>query len=206
MGNDERYRTLIKVVQPTIQTQRLILRPIHPHDAPSIFKYAQLQNVGPLAGWEPHVSIKNTEDFIQYALRKRDYGQPGVYSILLKDSFTMIGTIEIHSYKEQKGAIGFVLHPDYWNHGYITEAAKALIIFAFEVLDLRRLEYCHFPHNQASKRVCEKLGFHFEGVLRNKYLLYDGSVLDDVVYSLTNQDYLELNWIKSFKQDLFIDL
>lgn len=206
MGYVETKHNMIRVVQPIIRTKRLLLRPIHNIDATSVFEYAKLPNVGPMAGWEPHESLKNAEDFINYAHRKKDYGQPGVYAITIKSTGKMIGAIEIHSYKEQKGAIGFVLNPDYWNKGYVTEAAKALIIFAFEVLELKRLEYCHFPHNHASKRVCEKLGFIFEGVLRNKYLLYDGTVLDDVVYSLTDQDYLELDWIKSFKQDLFIDL
>lgn len=194
--------------QPLIHTKRLILRPLRITDKEAIYDYAKLPNVGPLAGWEPHESIKNTEDFINYALRKKEYGQPGVYSIILKDTGKMIGTIEIHSYKEQKGAIGFVIHPNYWNKGYITEAAKAMIIYAMEILELKRLEYCHFPHNFASKRVCEKLGFKFEGILRNKYLLYDGTVLDDVVYSITTLDYNDenLKWIKTTKQDLFIDL
>lgn len=197
---------MIRVIQPYIKTERLILRPLKQSDAASIYLYAKQPHVGPLAGWEPHETLKNTEDFINYALRKKDYGQPGVYAILLQENNRMIGTIEIHSYKEQKGAIGFVLNPKYWNKGYVTEAAKAMIIYAFEILDLKRLEYCHFPHNLASKRVCEKLGFVFEGILRNKYLLFDGTVLDDVVYSLTDQDYETLTWKKSFKQDLFIDL
>lgn len=199
---------IVKIIQPIIHTKRLILRPLKSTDNEAIFDYAQLPNVGPSAGWEPHETIKNTNDFITYALRKREYGQPGVYVITLKDTKEVIGTTEIHSYKEQKGAIGFVLHPNHWNNGYTTEAAKALIIYAMEVLELKRLEYCHFPHNIASKRVCEKLGFTFEGILRNKYLLYDGTVLDDVVYSLTDSDYSETNlkWIKPFKEDLFIDL
>ena len=197
---------MIRMIQPIIQTKRLILRPLHRNDSTSIFKYAKLETVGPLAGWEPHKTLKDTDDFINYALRKKEYGQPGVYSIILKETSKMIGTIEIHSYKDQKGAIGFVLNPEYWNKGYVTEASKACIIYALEILELKRLEYCHFPHNPASKRVCEKLGFIYEGTLRNKYLLYDGTILDDVVYSLTNTDYESLDWVKSFKQDIFIDL
>lgn len=209
MGNDERYRNMIvKPIQPIITTKRLKLRPLLSTDKEAVYSYAKLPNVGPMAGWEPHDTLKNTEDFLLYSHRKREYGQPGVYAIELKDSHQMIGTIEIHSYKEQKGAIGFVVHPDFWNKGYVTEASKAMIIYAMEILELKRLEYCHFPHNHASKRVCEKLGFTFEGVLRNKYLLYDGTVLDDVVYSITIEDYTEenLKWIISTKQDIFIDL
>lgn len=194
-------------ILPTFTTKRLRLRPLRETDKESIFSYATLPNVGPMAGWEPHLTIEDTKQFITYALRKREYGQPGVLAIELRDTNKMIGTIEVHSYKEQKGAIGFVLHPNYWNHGYITEAAKAVIVYAMEILELKRLEYCHFPHNIASKRVCEKLGFVYEGVLRNKYLLYDGTVLDDVVYSLTDRDYNEkqLPWLKETKKDLFID-
>ena len=82
-----------------------------------------------------------------------------------------------------------------------------MIIYAFEFLGLERLEYCHFPNNLASKRVCEKLGFIFEGVLRNKFLRYDGKVFDDVVYSITSDDYRNqrIPWMKIFKKDVFID-
>ena len=76
-----------------------------------------------------------------------------------------------------------------------------------EILELKRLEYCHFPHNISSKRVCEKLGFTFEGILRRKYLLYNGTVCDDVTYSIIKEEYDEgkIPWVKSFKKDLFID-
>lgn len=190
-----------------METSRLILRELQRTDEADLFEYAKLPNVGPLAGWKPHEKLSETTDFINYAIRKKEYSQPGVYSIIYKEDMKMIGTIEIHSYKEQKGAIGFVLHPDYWNKGIITEASKAVIIYGMEILELKRLEYCHFPHNLGSKRVCEKLGFTFEGVLRNKYLMFDGTVYDDVVYSITDLDYKndKLPWVKRFKKDLFID-
>ena len=192
---------------PYIETKRLILRELKRSDARSIFEYGKLSNVGPNAGWEPHKDEKDTMEFINYSIKKRDYGQPGIFCIINKEDYKLIGTIEIHSYREFKGEIGFVLHPDYWNKGLITEAAKAVIIYGMEILELKRLTYCHFPGNIASKRVCEKLGFTFEGILRNKYLMYDGRVLDDVTYSITAEDYLtgKLPWVNEFKKDLFID-
>ena len=195
------------IILPIIRTKRLKLRPLALSDREAVFEYASKPNVGPLAGWQPHTTIDDSISFIEYAIRKREYGQPGVYAIEHDDTGKMIGTIEIHSYKEQKAAIGFVLHPDYWNQGLITEAAKAIIIYGMEVLELKRLEYCHFSHNIPSKRVCEKLGFTFEGILRNKYLLYDGTVLDDVVYSITSEDYHsgKINWVKTAKKHVFID-
>lgn len=196
-----------QVILPYMETKRLILRPINLKDQADIFAYAKDPQVGPSAGWEPHKTIKDSVDFINYCIKKREYGQPGVFAIIFKENFKLVGTIEIHSFREIKGEIGFVLHPDYWNKGIATEASKAVIVYGFELLNLKRLQYCHFPDNIKSKRVCEKLEFTYEGVLRNKYHLYDGTVLDDVVYSITNQDYEnnKLSWLKSFKKDLFID-
>jgi len=190
-----------------METKRLILRELKRSDAPHIFAYAQDPRVGPMAGWEPHKTIDDTYRFIDYAIKKRDFGQPGIFVIESKQHHKVIGTIEIHSYQEYKAEIGFVLNPEYWNQGYITEAAKAVIIYGMDLLKLKRLVYCHFPHNHASKRVCEKLGFTFEGVLRHKFLLYDGTLYDDVTYSIISDDYKNgsITWVKTFKKDLFID-
>lgn len=187
---------MMAFIQPVMETKRLILRPIKSTDAADVFEYASMPNVGPDAGWKPHELIQETHEFIQYSVNKKDYDQPGVYAICIKPSGKVIGTIEVHSVHRSRGEIGFVLHPNYWNQGLVTEAAKTIIIYAFEILDLKRLAYCHFPHNIASKRVCEKLGFTFEGVLRKKFQRYDGKVLDDVVYSIIDEEYFgdKLSW------------
>lgn len=198
---------MIPLILPDITTPRLFLRAIKRSDAPDIYDYAKTDVVGPLAGWEPHKGIEETYRFINYGIKKRDYGQPGILAIVHQADNKVIGTIEVHSFREHKGEIGFVLHPDYWNKGYTTEAAQAVIIYAMEILELKRLTYCHFPHNLASKRVCEKLGFTFEGILRNKFLRYDGMVLDDVTYSITNEDYESgnLSWMEDAKKHVSID-
>lgn len=198
---------MIPLILPNITTPRLYLREIRRTDAPAIFEYAIRPEVGPKAGWEPHQTVDDTYRFVEYAIKKRDLGQPGVLVIIHREDQKIIGTIEIHSYREYKGEIGFVLHPDYWNQGLITEAAKAVIIYAMEILELKRLTYCHFPDNVSSKRVCEKLGFTFEGVLRHKFLRYDGVLLDDVTYSMLAQEYYsgKIPWVESFKHTLLID-
>lgn len=189
---------------PTLETKRLILRPIKLTDQEAVFEYARHTKVGPNAGWKPHTDISESIKFIEYCIKKRDFGQPGNYAIVEKESQKMIGTIEVHSYKGHKGEIGFVLHPDFWNRGIMTEAAKMLIIYAFEILEIKRLSYNYFLNNMRSKRVCEKLGFKFEGILRNKFQLYDGTLIDEAVSSLIDTDYneLDLPWLKSFKEEL----
>lgn len=190
-----------------METNRLILREVKRSDARSIYEYSKDIRVGPNAGWEAHKNEEESLEYILYAMKKRDFGQPGVFAIIHKENYKLIGTIEIHTYKEYKAEIGFVLHPDYWKRGLITEAAKAVIIYGMEILELERLQYGHFKGNEASKRVCEKLEFTFEGILRNKYMMYDGRVMDDVTYSITSNDYLsgKISWVEKFKKVLFID-
>jgi len=191
-----------KLLLPIMKTKRLILRPISLNDIDDAFEYAKDPRVGPNAGWKPHVHIKESEEFIKYAIKKRDLGQPGIYAIILKENSIMVGTIEIHSYHEFKGEIGFVLHPDYWGRGIIVEAAKAVIVYGFEVLKLKRLQYGYFLRNLQSKRVCEKLEFTFEGVLRNKYKNYDGEIIDEAVASITIEDYQrdKIKWLRDYKK------
>jgi len=119
----------------------------------------------------------------------------------------MIGTIEIHTYNQYKGEIGFVLNPDYWGKGLIVEAAQAVIIYGFEILHLKRLQYGYFLFNHRSERVCEKLGFTKEGVLRNKFQNYNGEIIDEVIASITIEDYLsnKIPWIVELKKGLNVD-
>lgn len=196
-----------RVSLPNLHTKRLLLRPITLDDVADVFEYAKDPQVGPNAGWKPHEDIEETFEFVRYAIKKRDYGQPGIYAIVHKEHNKVIGTIEVHTYRVFKGEIGFVLNPNYWNQGIITEASKALIIYAFEILCLKRLTYGYFPFNERSKAVCKKLGFKEEGYMRNKFMNYANEVLDEVVSSLTDDDYYNgyLDWVKDFKKDLFID-
>jgi len=195
------------ILLPVLETTRLLLRPIELTDAEAVFEYAASPLVGPNAGWKPHQTIEEAKQFINYCIKKRDFGQPGNYAVVLKETNTMIGTCEIHSYKDHKGEIGFVLHPGYWNKGIMTEAAKAVIVYGFEVLKLKRLAYGHFVFNDRSKRVCEKLGFTFEGILRKKYMSYDGTALDEAIYSIIDDDYLngKIPWLEDFRTNTLKD-
>ena len=197
----------MKILLPKLETKRLTLRPISLNDIDDVFEYAKSPLVGPNAGWKPHASKKETEAFVTYSIKKREFGQPGIYAIVLNGSQKMIGTIEIHTYNQFKAEIGFVLNPDYWGQGIIVEAAKAVIVYGFEILHLKRLQYGYFLFNIRSKRVCEKLGFTKEGILRNKFQNYNGEIIDEVIASITSEDYQsnKIKWIVEFKKGLKVD-
>lgn len=85
--------------------------------------------------------------------------------------------------------IGYALSEAYWGKGYATEAVKKVIQYGFEELGLEIISVYHYPHNKRSQRVIEKCGFKYEGTLRKSSVLYDGSIYDDVCYSITKEEY-----------------
>lgn len=82
---------------------------------------------------------------------------------------------------------GYCLRQAAWGHGYATEAARALLEWAFATLDLNRVQAAVDTRNPASARVLEKLGFVREGTLREDCIV-DGVVSDSWVYGLLRRD------------------
>jgi RimJ/RimL family protein N-acetyltransferase len=87
----------------------------------------------------------------------------------------------------RSAAIGYVLDDAAWGRGYATEAARAVLEWAFTTLDLNRVQAETDTRNLASARVLEKLGFVREGTLREDCVV-DGEVSDSWVYGLIGRD------------------
>ncbi len=179
---------------PTITTDRLVLRNIGYQDIKDMYEYASTDLVGPTAGWSPHKTIYDTEAVITSFINSQKAGELGVWAITLKSNHKMIGTIELYNWVFRFSAeLGYSVNPDYWGNGFASEAGAAVLDFAFNHLRLKRVEAGTFETNYQSMRVCEKLGFTREGVLRNSYLRYDGVVFNKVVYGITDRDYYQKN-------------
>ena len=78
---------------PVLETNRLILREIEEKDIYDMFEYASLPYVGPVAGWEPHPSLSYTKSIIKMFRNKYQYGQLGVFVIVLKETGKMIDLV-----------------------------------------------------------------------------------------------------------------
>ncbi len=83
--------------------------------------------------------------------------------------------------------IGYNLLPSFWNNGFGTEIALALIRYAFGELGLERVEALALELNFASCKVLEKAGLRKEGVLRH-FAKIDGNYYDVCYYGLTRTD------------------
>jgi RimJ/RimL family protein N-acetyltransferase len=81
-------------------------------------------------------------------------------AITLRADQALIGTCGIRKavVNTQEAELGYELHPDYWRQGYATEAARAMLTFAFDTLHLQRVWAQCIAENEASARVLERIG------------------------------------------------
>lgn len=111
----------------------------------------------------------------------------------LTDSATdnLIGTVGFNSwsFNNQRAEISYDLMHELWRKGIMTKALTAVLQFAFQQMDLNRIEARTMLNNTASQNLLCKLGFQKEGVLRN-YRKIRGQFIDVVLFSLVRQDYL----------------
>jgi RimJ/RimL family protein N-acetyltransferase len=97
--------------------------------------------------------------------------------------------IESNNYRAE---IGYALGRAHWGNGYMQEALKALLGYAFSELDLHRIEADVDPRNAGSIRTLERLGFQKEGYLRERWKV-DGEVQDALFYGLLRREWEAAN-------------
>ena len=167
-----------------LKSERLILRPVTIHDCEDIYEYSKNPNVGYRAGWKPHESKKETAAIMKMIF----IGQDHIFGIIIKSNNKLVGTIGlIHDPKrENKNAwmLGYALHEAYWGKGIMTEAAKLVIQYAKEQPNITLISAYCYPYNPQSRRVLEKCGFEYEGLLRQAEVLYTGEIVDNLCFSM----------------------
>lgn len=168
----------------SIETERLILRPITEDDAEAIYEYSQNENVGFNAGWKPHESIEETREIMNLIFLNKE----SVFGIELKETGKLFGSIGIIPDPKRENSkarmLGYAIGEKYWGNGYATEAVRAVLRFGFEEQKLRLISAYCYPFNERSKNVLKKCGFHYEGRLCLAEERFDGSVVDNECYAI----------------------
>lgn len=175
-----------------IETERLILRDLRISDLDDFYKYAKNINVTSMLNWKPHLNREVSLEFLKTYVENND-----VWAIVLKENEKVIGHLKIYpdenrgKYSETNSAklITYALSEDYWGKGYMTEALKCAIKYAFDEMNIELLTAFHIPHNIRSKRVIEKCGFQYETTIEQGYKYYDGQIFDSVCHSIFKSDY-----------------
>ena len=132
---------------------------------------------------------KNRKYFSESNYDNLDYYR---WTIVKKEDNKILGTIylNIHDEKAKTAGIDYWLREDEWSKGYVTEASKKILEFAFDELDLNRIESCGAKDNKGTWRVMEKIGLKYEGTRKQAMFYYYGGIEDLVMYGLTKEEYL----------------
>src|SRR6266498_3640156 len=169
-NNCQKYNDLMKMPE-RIDTERLILRVPRIDDALVIFAgWAQDKAVTRYLTWRPHQRIEQTQEFVQSCLSAWEYETRFPYMITLKENDKVIGMIDPRI-EGPKVGIGYVAARAHWGNGYITEATRAIVEWAFQQPSIYRVYATTDVENVASQRVLEKVGMQCEGILR-KYIIH----------------------------------
>jgi [ribosomal protein S5]-alanine N-acetyltransferase len=172
-----------------IKTERLVLRKPRIEDAYAIFAgWTQDQEVTRYLTWRPHERIEQTQEFVQGCIRAWDWdGETRFpYMITLKENGQVIGMIDPRI-EVPKVGIGYGAARAHWGKGYMPEAARAIIDWAFRQPSIYRVYATTDVENIASRRVLEKVGMQCEGILR-KYIMHPNSSdvpRDSYMYAIT---------------------
>lgn len=173
---------------PTLETPRLLLRRLTPLDCDEIFA---LRSNPENMKYIPRPLAKTREDALEHIslINAKIENNEGInWAITLKGNPKLIGIIGHYRIKPEhyRAEIGYQIHRDHQNKGIMTEAIKAAVDYAFNIMNFHSLEAIIDPRNTASEMVLQKNGFVKEAhLLENEY--YDGVFLDTVIYSLLNK-------------------
>ena len=178
---------------PTLETDRLVLRPIIPADAPAVFLYCSNPAVTRYTLFETHQSLDDARWFAGEFTRSRYVSrEPDPFGMVLKTDplRTVVGCLGAHwaSQPNLTMEFGYSLAEPFWGRGLVAEAAGAVLRYVFEEYAVERVQARVFVGNDASERVLQKLGFTREGVLRS-LILRRGRWWDIVMYSLLRAEW-----------------
>ena len=170
-----------------IPTERLVLRDFRITDEQAVHEFASDPAVCRYTDWGPN-SPDDTQLFIREALGEAAGPERDSFTLAmsLNPSGVVVGScsVWVESASHRRAALGFVVAPAHQGRGYASEAGKALLDFAFDVMGAQRVEATCRPGNLASARVLTKLGMRREGLLRS-HLLIRGRQEDSVLFAST---------------------
>ncbi|MGI8402798.1 MAG: GNAT family N-acetyltransferase [Gemmatimonadaceae bacterium] len=156
--------------QPTLNTDRLTLRPFVLDDAWDVERLAGMREIADTTLNIPHpYPVGAATRWIESHPPAWAAGTGAAFAIIETVTGTLAGTVSLmRIHREYRRAeLGYWIAVDRWNQGLATEASRAVFDFGFQTLGLHRIESRHFLRNPASGKVMQKLGMHEEGVERD---------------------------------------
>jgi len=177
-----------------IETERLTLREPQLSDFRA-WSTLREQSAEFLTPWEPqwardHLSRKGFTNRVWWAQRSIADGSAMPLFLIRRSDDELVGAITLDNIRRGPalaGTLGYWVGQPHARQGYMREALQGVVHYAFERLDLSRLEAACLPENQASRRLLETCGFKYEGVAQS-YLQINGRWRTHVLYAALRSD------------------
>ena len=153
-----------------LETERLCLKNISMDDEAFIYAHFSHGDVTQyLLDAEPLTDMQGAREIIQ------NFTQPEPRShhrwiLVRKEDGKKIGTCGFHCWDRsaQSCDVGYDLSPEFEGKGYMSEALRAILAFARDVMDIRRVNACIYPENTKSVKIAERFGFVFCGLMKDE--------------------------------------
>lgn len=174
----------------TIHTQRLLLRKFTVDDSQAMFEnWANDERVTRYLAWCPHESSEATKQLLE--LWCAAYENKNKYNWVMEYEGTPIGNISVVKLNEKNewAELGYCMGYAYWNRGFMSEAAKAIIDYLFTEIGVNRVCISHDVMNPASGRVAQKCGLTFEGTKRECFKTSTGEFHDISDYAIIRSEW-----------------
>ncbi|OEH56246.1 acetyltransferase [Oceanobacillus sp. E9] len=170
-----------------IETERLTLRPFTLEDAEDVTNLCDNYNIYKTTLHIPYpYTLENAKEWISSHEINRKEDTLYQFAITDKDSGELYGSISLSNRKNhQNGEIAYWLGEEFWGRGFVTEASKAMIQFAFKEKNFHRVFAYHLKINPASGRVMKKCGMTYEGTQKD-HIYKDGTFHDLYCYGIVN--------------------
>ncbi|MBR3840700.1 MAG: GNAT family N-acetyltransferase [Erysipelotrichales bacterium] len=171
-----------------LETPRLYIRRYSEKDIDDVYEIASNPNIALTDGYKPETSFEEFQKtYYKYYIKNAT-----MFAVVLKETNKVIGGISLRPNSTRVlpcYEIGYNIHEDYWRKGYAYEASYASIKYLFDNLHIEMMTCAHFHNNEASKGLINKLGFTYEGVLRNSFYHTAFGNMDLVTYSLMKDEF-----------------
>jgi [ribosomal protein S5]-alanine N-acetyltransferase len=173
---------------PILSTQHLILRALHSTDLDDLYDYASDSEIDRYVPWKRYQHKEEARENLDEFLADYEQFGMGAWGIEHRANKRLIGIINFSRPHpiNRRVEMGYTIARAYWGQGFATEAARTLIEFGFDKMNLVRIEAVCLPEHRASARVLEKAGMQFEGLLHS-YQVWRGQPCDLLMYAVINK-------------------
>ena len=161
--------------RPTLDTPRLVLRPFALEDSFVVQQLAGAREIARMTTHIPHPYEDGMAgEWIKDHQALFECGTHHIFAIVAREQSQLCGAIGlVVNAHDSNAELGYWIGVPFWGRGYCTEAAAAVIAYAFSQLRLHRVHASCFGCNASSRRVLEKIGMVREGTLREHVNKWD---------------------------------